>query len=86
MSCKNKLPCRRELKRSILGILIYSVTFLVLFFGLFSGYPAFVHDHALWALSTAGIIVIITAPLVSSYLVCLFRYNQQHDKKPWRNS
>lgn len=86
MNGKNKMPCRRELKRSILGILIYSITFLLLFLGLFAGYPAFVHDHALWALFATAVIVIFAGPLVSSYLVCLFRYNQQHDKKPWRNS
>ena len=84
MSGKNKLPCRRELKRSILGILIYAITLLVLFLG-FAGYIAFVYDHPLWAISVAAIIGIITAPLVTSYLMCLFRYNKLLDKDPWRD-
>ncbi len=84
MSGKNKLPCRRELKRSILGILIYAVTFLVLYLGL-AGYIAFVYDHPLWALSAAAIIIIFTGPLITSYLMCLFRYNKLIDKEPWRD-
>lgn len=82
MTDGTKLSCRRELKQSILGILIYVTLFLALILG-FEIYPAFIENHLALTIIVVSIVLIFAGPLVASYLMCLVRYNQQYDQKPW---
>lgn len=82
MTDGTKLSCRRELKQSIIGILIYVTLFLALILG-FEIYPAFIENHLALTIIVVSIVIIFASPLVASYLMCLVRYNQQYDQKPW---
>ena len=82
MTDGTKFPCRRELKQSIIGILIYVTNFLALILG-FVFYPAFMENHLALTIIVFSIVIIFAGPLAASYLMFLVRYNQQYDKKPW---
>jgi NhaP-type Na+/H+ and K+/H+ antiporter len=82
MTDGTKLPCRRELKQSIMGILIYVTIFLALILG-FEIYPAFIENHLVLTIIVFSIVIIFAGPLVASYLMCIVRYNRQYDQKPW---
>ncbi len=78
-----EMPCRRELRRTFLGLLIWAVTILVLYLSSTENLGYILFHRPFLTFAIASIFIIVGGHLVSSYLMCLRRYNKQYDQKPW---